>query len=136
MLNVTDTLTSAGEVVFQTALLTFLNIAAWIAVAVGLVLIVIGVIYLVGWAIGLPTGKIFKCAKTLIGQKIKQVKDNQNGTQRPFFLSMFGITIIAEGFTGKIMFVGLLGSIAAAGAGVTSGLEYLYSYGAYMAPSN
>lgn len=74
-------------------------------------------------------------------QKIKQVKEKekQNDKQRPFLLSMFGITIMAEGLTGKIMFIALLGSIAAAGAaagaGITSGIEQLYAYDSYLAPS-
>ena len=135
MLNVTDTLAGAAEVVLQTAIPVFLNIVVWIVVVVVLALIVIGTIRLVGWATGLPTGKIFKCASALIEQKIKQVKTNQNGKQRPFFLSMFGITILAEGLTGRIMFIALLGSIAAAGAGITSGIEQLYTYDACLVPS-
>ena len=135
MLSVTDTLAGAAEVVLQTAIPTFLNIAVWIAVIVVLALIIIGTIRLVGWATGLPTGKIFECAKALAEQKIEQVKKKQNGRQRPFLLSMFGITILAEGLTGRIMFIALLGSIAAAGAGITSGIEQLYTYDACLAPS-
>ena len=141
MLNVTDTLAGAAEVVLQTAIPVFLNIVIWTAVVIVLALIVIGAIRLVGWAAGLPTGKIFECAKVLMEQKIKQVKEKekQNDKQRPFLLSMFGITIMAEGLTGKIMFIALLGSIAAAGAaagaGITSGIEQLYAYDSYLAPS-
>ena len=112
-----------------------MNIAVWIAVVVVLALIVIVAIRLVGWATGLPTGKIFEYAKELMGQKIEQVKENKNGKQKPFLLSMFGITILAEGLTGRIMFIALLGSIAAAGAGITSGIEQLYAYDACLAPS-
>ena len=135
VLNVTDTLTGSFEVVLQAAIPTFLNIAVWIAVVVVLALIVIGTIRLVGWATGLPTGKIFECAKALVEQKIEQVKENKNGKQKPFILSMFGITIMAEGLTGRIMFIALLGSIAAAGAGITSSIEQLYTYDAFLAPS-
>ena len=119
----------------QTAIPVFLNIAAGIVVVVGLALIVIGAIYLVGLVTSLPTGKIFECARTLLERKIEQVKENKNGKQKPFFLSMFGITIMAEGLTGRIMFIGLLGSIAAAGAGITSGIEQLSTYDACLAPS-
>ena len=112
-----------------------MNIAVWIAVVVVLALIVIVIIRLVGKATGLPTGKIFECAKALMEQKIEQVKENKNGKQKPFILSMFGITILAEGLTGRIMFIALLGSIAAAGAGITSGIEQLYAYDACLAPS-
>ena len=135
VLNVMDTLTGSFEVVLQAAIPMFLNIAVWIAVVVVLALIVIGTIRLVGWATGLPTGKIFKYSGTLLEQKIKQVKENKNGKQKPFLLSMFGITILAEGLTGRIMFIALLGSIAAAGAGITSSIEQLYTYDALLAPS-
>ena len=135
VLNVTDTLDGSFEVVLQTAIPVFLNIAAGIVVVVGLALIVIGAIYLVGLVTGLPTGKIFECARTLLERKIEQVKGNKNGKQKPFLLSMFGITIMAEGLTGRIMFIALLGSIAAAGAGITSGIEQLYTYDACLAPS-
>ena len=136
-MNVTDTLAGSFEVVLQTAIPVFLNIAVWIAVVIVLALIVIVAIRLVGWATGLPTGKIFECAKALMEQKIEQVKEKekQNDKQRPFLLSMFGITILAEGLTGRIMFIALLGSIAAAGAGITSGIEQLYAYDSYLAPS-
>ena len=136
VLNVTDTLAGSFEVVLQTAIPVFLNIAVWITVVLVLALIVIGTIRLVGRATGLPTGKIFECAKTLMEQKIEQVKENKNGKQKPFILSMFGITILAEGLTGRIMFIALLGSIAAAGAGIASSIEQLYTYGAFLAPSD
>ena len=68
-------------------------------------------------------------------RKIDQVKENKNGKQKPFFLSMLGITIIAEGLTGRIIFIGLLGSIAAAGVGITSGIEQLYTYDICLDPS-
>ena len=131
----TDTLAGSFEVVLQTAIPTFLNIAVWIIVIVVLALIVIGTIRLVGRVTGLPTGKIFECAKTLMEQKIEQVKENKNGKQKPFILSMFGITILAEGLTGRIMFIALLGSIAAAVAVITSEIEQLYAYDSYLAPS-
>ena len=136
ILNVTDMLAGSFEVVLQTAIPTFLNIAVWIAVVVVLALIVNVAIRLVGRTTGLPTGKIFECAKTLVEQKIEQVKENKNGKQNPFILSMFGITIMAEGLTGRIMFIALLGSIAAAVAGITSGIEQLYAYDSYLAPSD
>ena len=135
VLNVTDTLAGSFEVVLQTAIPTFLNIAVWIVVVIVLALIVIVAIRLVGWATGLPTGKIFEYAKELMGQKIEQVKEKQNDKQRPFILSMFGITILAEGLTGRIMFIALLGSIAAAVAVITSEIEQLYAYDSYLAPS-
>ena len=136
VLNVTDTLAGPFEVVLQTAIPVFLNIAVWIAVVVVLALIVIVAIRLVGSVTGLPTGKIFECARTLMERKIEQAKENKNGKQKPFILSMFGITILAEGLTGRIMFIALLGSIAAAGAGITSSIEQLFMYDAFLAPSD
>ena len=50
VLNVTDTLAGSFEVVLQTAIPTFLNIAVWIVVVIVLALIVIVAIRLVGWA--------------------------------------------------------------------------------------
>ena len=132
----TDTPAGPFEVVLQTAIPVFLNIAVWIAVVVVLALIVIVAIRLVGSVTGLPTGKIFECARTLMERKIEQAKENKNGKQKPFILSMFGITILAEGLTGRIMFIALLGSIAAAGAGITSSIEQLFMYDAFLAPSD
>ena len=102
----------------QSAILAVMDIIIWIGVAVLLAVIVIGAIRLIGRVTGLPTEKIFECARVVMERKLEQVKENKGGKQEPFRLDMLGIKIRAEGLTGRIIFITLLGSIAAAGASI------------------
>ena len=95
-----------------------MNIIIWIGAIVLLAAIVIGAIRLIGRMAGLPTEKIFECARAVVERKLEQVKE-KGGKQEPFRLDMLGVKIRAEGLTGKIMFMALLGSIAAAGASIS-----------------
>ena len=104
-------------VMLQSAILVVADIIIWIGAAVLLAIIVIVAIRLIGRVAGLPTEKIFECARIVMERKLEQVKENK-GKQEPFRLDMLGIKIRAEGLTGKIIFITLLGSIAAAGASV------------------
>lgn len=125
-MNLTDTLAEVA-VMLQSAIPVVVGIIIWIGVAVLLTVIVIGAIRLIGRVAGLPTEKIFECARAVMERKLEQVKTNKGGKQGPFCLNMLGITIRAEGLTGKIIFVTLLGSIAAAGASIHSwiGLDWI-----------
>jgi len=125
-LNLTDTLAEV-DVMLQSTILAVMNIIIWIGAAVLLVVIVIGAIHLIGRMAGLPTKKIFECARAVIERKLEQVKENKGGKQEPFRLDMLGIKIRAEGLTGRIIFIALLGSIAAAGASINSwlGLDWM-----------
>ena len=108
---------------FKLMLFAFLYILSWIGVTAVLVIAVVLAIRLIGNVTGLPVGKIFKIAGALLDQKITDIK-NQNDKQKPFFLSMLGITIMADGVTGKIIFIALLSTIATtAGSLVVIGLE-------------
>ena len=106
----------------EMAFFTFVHGIVWIIVVGLLVLLAMGVIYLIGKVTGLPVDSLLKNVKTLMKQKIKQFK-NQSGRQKPFSLSMLGITITAKGFTGKIIFVALLGTIATTTGSLVVGLE-------------
>lgn len=106
------------DVVLQSAILAVVDIVIWVGAAVLLAVIVIGAIRLIGRMAGLPTEKIFECARAVMERKLEQVKENKGGKQEPFRLDMLGIKIRAEGLTGKIIFMTLLGSIAAAGASI------------------
>lgn len=115
-MNLTDTLAEVA-VMLQSAILVVADIIIWIGATVLLVIIAIVAIRLIGRVAGLPTEKIFECARIVMERKLEQVKENK-GKQEPFRLDMLGIKIRAEGLTGKIIFITLLGSIAAAGASV------------------
>lgn len=125
-MNLTDTLAEVA-VMLQLAFLAVVNIIIWIGAAVLLAVIAIGAILLIGRVVGLPPEKIFECTRAVMERKLEQVKENKGGKQGPFRLDMLGIKIRAEGLTGKIMFVALLGSIAAAGASINSwiGLDWM-----------
>ncbi|MDE0526159.1 MAG: hypothetical protein OXI27_06145 [Thaumarchaeota archaeon] len=116
-MNLTDMLAEV-DVVLQSAILAVVDIVIWVGAAVLLAVIVIGAIRLIGRMAGLPTEKIFECARAVMERKLEQVKENKGGKQEPFRLDMLGIKIRAEGLTGKIIFMTLLGSIAAAGASI------------------
>ena len=118
-MNLTDTLAEVG-VMLQSTLLVVVDIIIWIGAAVLLAVIIIGAIRLIGRVAGLPTKKIFECARAVMERKLEQVKENKGGKQEPFRLDMLGIKIQAEGLTGRIIFIALLGSIAAAGASIHS----------------
>ena len=107
----------------EVAFFTFVHGIVWIIVVGLLTLFAIGVIRLVGKVTGLPVDSLLEKVKALMEQKIEQFK-NQDGKQNPFFLSMLGITITADGVTGKIIFIALLSTIAATAGGlVVIGLE-------------
>ena len=118
-MNLTDTLAEVGAML-QSTLLVVVDIIIWIGAAVLLAVIIIGAIRLIGRVAGLPTKKIFECARAVMERKLEQVKENKGGKQEPFRLDMLGIKIQAEGLTGRIIFIALLGSIAAAGASIHS----------------
>ena len=106
----------------EMAFFTFVHGIIWIIVVGLLTLFAIGVIRLVGKVTGLPVDSLLESVKTLMKQKIEQFK-NQSGRQNPFSLSMLGITITARGFTGKIIFIALLGTIATTAGSLVVGLE-------------
>ena len=88
-----------------------------------LVVIVVFVIHWIGKATKLPVNKILDLAHALLEQKIKGI-EVKNDSQKPFVLFMFGITIMADGVAGKIIFVALLGTIVTAtGSLVITGFE-------------
>ncbi len=118
-MNLTDTLAEV-VVMLQSAILVVADIVIWIGAAVLLAVIVIGAIRLIGRVAGLPTEKIFECARIVMDRKFEQVKENKGGKQEPFRLDMLGVKIRAEGLTGRVIFLALLGSIAAAGASINS----------------
>ena len=121
MLNVTVWQSIATD--FELMSFAFLYILAWTGVTTVLVIAAVLAIRFIGEATGLPVGKIFKIAGALLDQKITDIK-NQNDKQKPFFFSMLGITIMADGVTGKIIFIALLSTIATAtGSLVVIGLE-------------
>ena len=86
-------------------------ILSWIGVTVILVVIVVLAIRLIGKATKLPVDKIFESVRVLLERKAKEIKV-KNGKQNPFVLSMMGITIMADGVAGKIIFIALLSTIA------------------------
>lgn len=118
-MNLTDTLAEVA-VMLQSAILVIVDILIWIGAAVLLAIIIIGAIRLIGRMAGLPIKKIFECAGAVMERKLDQVRENKGGKQEPFRLDMLGIKIQAEGLTGRIIFIALLGSIAAAGASIHS----------------
>ena len=121
MLNVTGWQSIITD--FELMFFAFLYILSWIGVTAVLVVAVVWTIRLIGNVTGLPVGEIFKIAGALLDQKVKEIK-KQTGKQKPFFLSMLGITITADGVTGKIIFIALLSTIAATAGGlVVIGLE-------------
>ena len=121
MLNVTGLQPIVTD--FELMFFAFLYILSWIGVAAVLVIAVVLAIRLIGKATGLPVGKIFKIAGALLDQKITEIKD-KTGKQKPFSLSMLGITITANGVAGKIIFIALLSTIATTAGGlVVIGLE-------------
>lgn len=125
-MNLSDTLAEVDGML-QLAIPVVVGIIIWIGAAVLLAVIVILAIRLIGRVAGLPTEKIFECARAVMERKLDQVKENKGGKQGPFRLDMLGIKIRAEGLTGKIIFITLLGSIAAAGASIHSwiGLDWI-----------
>ena len=111
MLNVTGLQPIVTD--FELMFFTLLYILSWIGIIVLLVIIVVLAIRLIGKTTKLPVDKILELAGALLEQNIKRIKV-KNNSQKPFVLSMFGITIMADGTAGKIIFVALLGSIVAA----------------------
>ena len=121
MLNVTGLQPIVAD--FELMFFTFLYILSWIGVTVILVVIVVLAIRLIGKATKLPVDKIFESIRVLSEQKAKGLKV-KNDKQNPFVLSMLGITIMADGVTGKIIFIALLSTIVTAtGSLVVIGLE-------------
>lgn len=111
MLNVTGLQPIVTD--FELMFFTLLYILSWICIIVLLVIIAVLAIRLIGKTTKLPVDKILELAGALLEQNIKGIKV-KNNSQKPFVLSMFGITIMADGAAGKIIFVALLGSIVAA----------------------
>ena len=109
MLNVTGLQSIVTD--FELMFFTFLYILSWIGVTVILVVIVVLAIRLIGKATKLPVDKIFESVRVLLERKAKEIKV-KNGKQNPFVLSMMGITIMADGVAGKIIFIALLSTIA------------------------
>ena len=101
---------------------TFLYIVSWIGVAVLLIVIVVYAVRLIGKVMDLPVNNLFESVKILMERTTDQIKDKKH-KQKPFSLSMLGITIIADGFTGKIIFIALLGTIATTAGSLVVGLE-------------
>ena len=122
MLNLTGTVT-AVEVVLQATIPVVVSALIWIGVALFLIWIIAMAIRQIGRAAGLPTEKIFECARIVMERKLEQVRENKNDKQEPFRLDMLGIKIRAEGLTGRVIFIALLGSIAAAGASINSWID-------------
>ena len=121
MLNVTGLQPIVTD--FELMFFAFLYILSWIGVTAVLVVAVVWAIRLIGNVTGLPVGKIFKIAGASLDQKIKGVK-GKNDNQKPFILSMLGITIMADGVAGRIIFIALLSTIATTAGGlVVIGLE-------------
>ena len=108
---------------FKLILFAFLYILVGIGITTVLVVSVVYAIRVIVKRTGLQVDKIYKIADTLLNQKIKAIEDKPL-KQKPFFLSMLGITITADGVTGKIIFIALLSTIATTAGGlVVIGLE-------------
>ena len=100
---------------FKLILFAFLYILVEIGITTVLVVSVVYAIRVIVKRTGLQVDKI---ADTLLNQKkIKAIEDKPL-KQKPFFLSMLGITITADGVTGKIIFIALLSTIATTAGGL------------------
>ena len=112
MPNSTDITDFISKVEWETTASIFANGVLVIGVGVVLALLAIGATWLISKAIKFPLSDVFLFANESVKKQIEQYKKSEKKPE-PFCLSVLGLTIRAQGIRGKIMFIALLGSIAA-----------------------
>lgn len=112
MPNSTDITDFISKVEWETMASIFVNGVLVIGVGVVLVLFAIGATWLISKVIKFPLSDVFLFANESVKKQIEQYKKSEKKPE-PFCLSVLGLTIRAQGIRGKIMFIALLGSIAA-----------------------
>ena len=112
MPNSTDITDFISKVEWETTASIFANGVLVIGVGVALALLAIGATWLISKVIKFPLSDVFLFANESVKKQIEQYKKSEKKPE-PFCLSVLGLTIRAQGIRGKIMFIALLGSIAA-----------------------
>lgn len=112
MPNSTDITDFISKVEWETTASIFANGVLVIGVGVVLALLAIGATWLISKVIKFPLSDVFLFANESVKKQIEQYKKSEKKPE-PFCLSVLGLTIRAQGIRGKIMFIALLGSIAA-----------------------
>lgn len=112
MPNSADITDFISKVEWETTASIFVNGVLVIGVGVALALLAIGATWLISKVIKFPLSDVFLFANESVKKQIEQYKKSEKKPE-PFCLSVLGLTIRAQGIRGKIMFIALLGSIAA-----------------------
>ena len=112
MPNSTDITDFISKVEWETTASIFANGVLVIGVGVALALLAIGATWLISKVIKFPLSDVFLFANESVKKQIEQYKKSEKKPE-PFCLSVLGLTIRSQGIRGKIMFIALLGSIAA-----------------------
>ena len=112
MPNSTDITDFISKVEWETTASIFANGVLVIGVGVALALLAIGATWLISKVIKFPLSDVFLFVNESVKKQIEQYKKSEKKPE-PFCLSVLGLTIRAQGIRGKIMFIALLGSIAA-----------------------
>ena len=112
MPNSADIMDFISKVEWETTASIFVNGVLVIGVGVALALLAIGATWLISKVIKFPLSDVFLFANESVKKQIEQYKKSEKKPE-PFCLSVLGLTIRAQGIRGKIMFIALLGSIAA-----------------------
>ena len=112
MPNSADITDFISKVEWETTASIFVNGVLVIGVGVALALLAIGATWLISKVIKFPLSDVFLFANESVKKPIEQYKKSEKKPE-PFCLSVLGLTIRAQGIRGKIMFIALLGSIAA-----------------------
>ncbi len=116
MLNSTNVADFASKIEWETAGVIIVNGGITIVAVMLLALLVVGAALVVSKAVRFPLYDVFLLVSDLAKEKIEQYKKSEKNPEKklePFCLSMLGLTIRAQGIRGKIMFIALLGSLAA-----------------------